>query len=313
MLAATARVDGVQVGWTLWHSRRRSLWSKHYVVQENVLVRNGVRVADWKDHFNFGSGRSVTAPLAQCAAALQHDLLYGGYSPRPDYSMADLVPPKVVMVGHSPREDLEKLAEMGVVVPEGVEILDTDRIHWAWAQAQAEAWSAQFSSEENVQPAPLALQQQQGGNLSSSAVRTVPPANGTAAQPDGSAAEPGGGTAQTMPTTAAMEAASAAAVAADVSFTPQLWVSPSLPLKPKPVKPPPPSTTNPPAAGGKADSLAAALRPGGVGSSIKLAVLLNQLGISFHRLHNAGNDARYTMEALLAMCGTDDQKPLSGR
>lgn len=45
---------------------------------------------------------------------------------------------------------------------------------------------------------------------------------------------------------------------------------------------------------------------------VSLRVLLQMLGLPATRLHNGGNDARYTMEALLALCRVaqvDDPPP----
>jgi hypothetical protein len=57
------------VGWSLWDTCSRAHCTSHYVVRENLYTRNRKYVPDNKDNFDFGE--SSVAPLAACVAALQ--------------------------------------------------------------------------------------------------------------------------------------------------------------------------------------------------------------------------------------------------
>ncbi|GIL72794.1 hypothetical protein Vretifemale_3106 [Volvox reticuliferus] len=65
-----------EVGWTMWDNLTRQLESRHHIVAENEALVNRIHVPDHKHDFLFGS--SEKGSLAEGAAALQSDLDHYG-------------------------------------------------------------------------------------------------------------------------------------------------------------------------------------------------------------------------------------------
>ncbi|KAK9765578.1 hypothetical protein K7432_005966 [Basidiobolus ranarum] len=103
-----------EVGWTMYNSVKNTFLDKHYIVRENLHLRNGKYVADNKEQFTFG--KSTYTSLLNTAAMLEADW-DSGYP--------------TILVGHDIKNDLEYLRKMGAQMSEPSETFDTSNLYMA--------------------------------------------------------------------------------------------------------------------------------------------------------------------------------------
>ncbi|KAK9680933.1 hypothetical protein K7432_015797 [Basidiobolus ranarum] len=103
-----------EVGWTMYNSVKNTFSDKHYIIRENLHLRNGRYVADNKEQFTFGE--SVYTSLLNTATKLEADW-DSGYP--------------TILVGHDVKNDLEYLREMGAKISEPSEVFDTSNLYMA--------------------------------------------------------------------------------------------------------------------------------------------------------------------------------------
>ncbi|GAX79627.1 hypothetical protein CEUSTIGMA_g7068.t1 [Chlamydomonas eustigma] len=126
----------LEIGWSCWDSVRREISSKHWIVEENLRVRNGRYVPDHRSDFRFGE--SILGSKKEGTKALQHDLEPSSWAASLSQYIktaggggGSKILPKVAIVGHGMVADLKMLDSMGIVIPEGTEVIDTNSLAWA--------------------------------------------------------------------------------------------------------------------------------------------------------------------------------------
>ncbi|RKP09656.1 hypothetical protein THASP1DRAFT_28541 [Thamnocephalis sphaerospora] len=105
----------LEIGWSMYDSRRDRFLDVHYNVSEFRHLYNGRYVPDHRNNFVFGT--STWATLREAAAAIQRDL------------DADDAP--LVFIGHAVKEDLRYLERLGVKVPGTAVSFDTAQLYQA--------------------------------------------------------------------------------------------------------------------------------------------------------------------------------------
>ncbi|KAK9712696.1 hypothetical protein K7432_006973 [Basidiobolus ranarum] len=107
-----------EVGWTMYNSVDEVFLDKHYIIKENVHLRNGNYVADNKDRFIFG--KSVCTTLLNTVADLEADWK-SGYP--------------AILVGHDVKNDLDYLRKMGANISEPIDVFDTTSLYMALTES----------------------------------------------------------------------------------------------------------------------------------------------------------------------------------
>ncbi|GAX86424.1 hypothetical protein CEUSTIGMA_g13834.t1 [Chlamydomonas eustigma] len=109
---------------------------RHWIVEENLRVRNGRYVPDHRSDFRFGE--SILGSKKEGTKALQHDLEPSSWAASLSQYIKTAgggggfkILPKVALVGHGMVADLKMLDSMGIVIPEGTEVIDTNSLAWA--------------------------------------------------------------------------------------------------------------------------------------------------------------------------------------
>lgn len=94
------------------------IYTRHYIVEENLRIRNCYSVPDKKDNFLFGESR--VANVSEIKAAFFNDLeilkKYG----------------EIRICGHSPRQDCEKMKLLGIYLDQNIEVFDTLELFYAF-------------------------------------------------------------------------------------------------------------------------------------------------------------------------------------
>ncbi|KAJ1974467.1 hypothetical protein H4R34_004707 [Dimargaris verticillata] len=100
-----------EIGWTIDNVNAPQI-SHHFVVQENVHLRNGRYVPDNKFGFNFG--RTDTLPLYEILRRLREDICSR---------------PLLAMVGHGIAHDIRYLQSVGFSFSPGTKFFDTNNLY----------------------------------------------------------------------------------------------------------------------------------------------------------------------------------------
>lgn len=111
----------LEIGWTLFDSRRQLLQDQHYLISDYRNLSNGTYVADRKRNFMFGT--SVWSTLKEALRELNRDL---EWAVRRDGG--------IILVGHDLKSDIDYLNKAGIA--------------WPWAESSSEDFMQQFDTAE---------------------------------------------------------------------------------------------------------------------------------------------------------------------
>ncbi|KAG1680358.1 hypothetical protein FOA52_015448 [Chlamydomonas sp. UWO 241] len=121
----------LEIGWSTWDSVSGAVTSKHWICEENLATNNGRYVPNHKHDFRFGT--SIVGPSKAGARALQADMDPGTWVARwqAEGATASTQPqPRIALLGHGMSGDLKLLDVMGVLIPPGTELIDTNCLAW---------------------------------------------------------------------------------------------------------------------------------------------------------------------------------------
>ncbi|ORX91858.1 hypothetical protein K493DRAFT_226998 [Basidiobolus meristosporus CBS 931.73] len=107
-----------EVGWSMFNSAENVFQDKHYIIQENVTLRNGRYVADNKDRFIFG--KSICTTLRNTVRSLMADW-ESGYP--------------TILIGHDVENDVNYLKTIGAHI-KPVDVFDTTDLYMAITSSQ---------------------------------------------------------------------------------------------------------------------------------------------------------------------------------
>lgn len=309
----------LEVGWSLWDSLTQQHRSRHWVIKEHLNKANGRFISDNRMRFLFGS--SERGSLDSAMAALQAEVDAGGISEGLDRQQREALSAagvELVLLGHGMNSDIEIAELYEIEWPQGMQTFDTQKLYMAWRLQELDAASAAKALEAVVG----------GGKGASKAAADVEDGlydddsadedatgwadNGLQDEGDEGTAAAAAGDGMAALSLGNGHSKSAAGSAGGASSRGGTSPGGSVSRKGKPqvqnaprVRPwpagPPPADPNRPASSEQQQQQRD--QAGKVDRQVSLAALLSALGIKFSKLHNAGNDARFTMEAFLALAG----------
>lgn len=302
----------LEVGWSLWDTATQRHRTRHWIIKENLNKHNGGYISDNRMNFIFGT--SERGSLERAFDALQAELDAVGVSDgltRQQKDQLEGCDIDMVLLGHAMSQDQEHAELFEIEWPEGMLTFDTQKLFVGWQLEQMDAAAAaaalqellarrksQPSAGNGPKPTTLELVDQYEEAQEEDSEDGVPD---DLDSDDSDYGLPGA--------VSALGLANKAKGRAD-SASNGSRIAAVQPAKPKPVQGP--VRVRPWPAGplpsereeaGKGDKGEAKAPKDKINRQIGLGPMLGELKIKGQRLHNAGNDARFTMEAFLALTG----------
>ncbi|KAF8072693.1 SPAC2C4.08 [Scenedesmus sp. PABB004] len=303
----------LEVGWSLWDTATRHHRTRHWVVKENLNKCNGRFIADNRMRFAFGMSQrgSVDAAMNALQAEVDARGITDGLSraQREELEACEVV---LVLVGHGMSGDLERAELLEIEWPPGMPSFDTQQLYLAWqlrgldpasaAKALEVAGADKRPKADDGLPANAAAAAATGSTHHAlSDAESDDPDDWVAAALDDHPGGAGGAAAGV----AALSLGPGGGQGGAANGKPARVKGKPQPQMPKRVRPWPhgPAPEEKDAAAAAERQAKDAAGPRGVERQAGLANMLTALGIRSCKMHNAGNDSRFTLEAFLAMAG----------
>eukprot|EP00775_Hariotina_reticulata_P006331 gene6331-6565_t len=332
----------LEIGWSLWDTFTCKHRSRHWVIKENLNKANGRHISDNRNFFLFGSSDRGSLDKAFDALQTEVDqlgLTEGLTYQQIQALKASGV--ELVLVGHGMAQDLEQAQLFEVEWPEDMKMFDTQKLYMAWQLQQLGAPAGRKALEEVVLRAESAGAAPKSAPTIEMPSMLVGQQRKTANQPLVQAAGdddsdtddfhglPVASDSDEDITDEELEQDAVAAVAEKLQGMSAGSVQRAgsagsngkhkgRPKGPTQVQNPPRTRPWPAGPAPAGNDCPTGLAPGAAAArreckdtdqeikldhQIGLAPLLAAMGIKASRMHNAGNDARFTMEAFLALAG----------